>query len=66
MKKKLRKWKKKYFWQKHEGVKLHDGNFDGEKTIPYSCRPFWGRIVSVSSFSAEKNQLQIGRKMQIF
>ena len=32
------------------------------KLRPHPCRTFWGKMVLVSIFRSEKNQLQIGRK----
>ena len=58
----LRKMKKLYFWQKPEGVILHDGNFDSRKSSLHTCHTLFGRMVFVSIFSSEKNQLQIGKK----
>ena len=37
VKKNLRKMKKMYFWQKPEGVILHDGNFDSTKSSLHTC-----------------------------
>ena len=34
----------KDFWQKHEVVILHDGNFDGRKTKQHSRCTLFGRI----------------------
>ena len=52
---------KMYFWQKPEGVILHVGNFDSTKSNVHTCVTLWGRMVFVSIFSSEKNQLQIGK-----
>ena len=68
--KKLKRWRKffieknekMYFWQKPEGVILHDGNFDSTKSSLHTCLTLWGRMVFVSISSSEKNQLQFGKK----
>ena len=55
-----------YFWQKSEGVINHDRNFDITKSSPHPCATLSGRMVFVSSFSSEKNQLQFGKKWKQF
>ena len=51
-----------YFWQKPEGVILHDGNFDSTKSSLHTCLTLFRRMVFVCTFSSEKYQLQIGKK----
>ena len=59
-------WKneKTYFWPQPEIVILHDGIFDGTKSSLHSCLLLWGRMVFVSILSFEKNQVQIGLKLE--
>ena len=57
---------KMYFWQKPEGVILHDGNFDSTKSSPHTCLDLGGRMVFVSIFRHKKNQLRIGKKWENF
>ena len=57
---------KMYFWQKPQGVILHDGNFDSTKSSLYSCFTLGRRMVFVSIFSSEKIQLQIEKNMENF
>ena len=51
-------------WQKSEGVILQDGNFNNIKTSPHPCLTLSGRMVFVSSFSSEKKELQVGKKIE--
>ena len=41
------------FWQKPEGVILHDGNFGSTKSSLHTCLTLFGRMVFVSIFSSE-------------
>ena len=50
------------FRQKPEAFILLNGNFDSTKSTLQTCLTSGGRMVSVSNFSSEKNQLQFGKK----
>ena len=52
-----------YFWQKPEGVILHDGNFEGTKrSLHFAalCEGEWFSYL-FSVFSSEKTQLEVGK-----
>ena len=50
------------FRQKPEAFILLNRNFDSTKSTLQTCLTSGGRMVSVSNFSSEKNQLQFGKK----
>ena len=53
-------------FRKNVGVILDDGNFDSTRTSLHLCITLWGRMVFVSTFTSEKNQLQFGKKWKFF
>ena len=52
--------------QENEGVIVDDGNFVGTKPSLYPRRTLRGKMISVSTFSFEKYELQIGQKLGYF
>ena len=55
-----------YVWQKNEGVILDDRNFDRTNTSLHPCLTLSRRMVFVSIFSSEKNELQNRKKIRKF
>ena len=48
-----------------EKCRRDDENFDSTRTSLHLCITLWGRMVFVSTFTSEKNQLEFGKKWKI-